>query len=70
MAQVSGFQPADRLQYLGGDQLEVVVDVPQGLEGVEQQGGGGAQGLGGLARHHPAVRQHHGACGRPGGLGL
>ena len=43
VAQTAGLQPADGLQDLGGDEVQLLVDAPQGLQRVQQQGRGGSQ---------------------------
>ena len=68
--EIGGFEVADRLEHLLGDQLKLVADAAERLERIEQQRGGGAECAGGLAGDERAVRKDHCAGGCAGGLRL
>ena len=68
-AQVVDLHGLDGLDGLPGDEVVLVINARQALEGVEQGGGGGAHQVGGLAGDHLAAGQLNGSGGVAGLLG-
>ena len=59
-AQMLYLQVHDRLNDLGGDQLDLIGNIRDVLEGIEQGGRGCAQKIGGLTRYHVSVGELNG----------
>ena len=66
VAQVPELHIADGCDDGGRQQIQLLVDAGQELDGVEQRGGGGPQEGAGLAGDYPAVRQHDSPGGGTG----
>ena len=61
-------QMTDGFQNGGGHQMQILFQTAQHLQRVQQQGRGGADGVGGFSGDHTAIRQHHSAGRGTGGF--